>query len=106
MADSVTTAPSSVRFSSVFVGAEYITADGASHLDYVAMKKRIALTYEQVTTATRDSMRALFVGGVSFALTVPDDATYTVVPVRGQYKHAPTGGASETWTVNARGEVV
>ena len=51
-------------------------------------------------------MRTLFVGGVSFSLTVPDDATYTVFPVRGQYKHAPTGGASETWTVNAMVEVV
>ncbi len=99
-------APTTVRLASVAVGQQYVTADGSAHLDYIAWKKRFALTWEQVTTGERDALRTSLVGGVSFSLTVPGDATYTVFPVRGQYKHSPTGGASETWTVSAMVEVV
>jgi hypothetical protein len=96
-------APSSVRQSLAVIGASYVTADGAMHLDRIGYRKRFAVTWEQATTAERDEIRGYLVGGVSFSLVVPGDTTYTVVPVRGKYKHSPTGGISQTWTVS--GEV-
>lgn len=86
--------PTNITMSEDYVGAQFLTADGALNTDTIDTELRISLTWELITYAEFGTIYSKILTNVSATLVLPVYGTFTVIPVRGQTQTGAVGGKS------------